>query len=196
MDIHERHCEWRVGMYRKCATEVSAQHQRQITDSLLELMQKIPYEDITVTQLCEASGVTRRIFYHLFNNKTGALYALIDHTILGLESYRPDLSRPALRSFLYWKEQKKLLDALRDNQMNGLLLERMIESVMNEGYDVRYWLKTRGWENEKDAVVFCLTGFMGLTYRWYYSNFRESPEEMAALLEKFMTTPLAGNKAP
>ena len=182
-------------MYRKCATEVSAQHQKQVTQVLLELMQKVPYEDITVTQLCEAAGITRRIFYHLFNNKTGALYALIDHVILDMESYLPDLSRQTLRAFLYWKEQKPLLDALRDNQMNGLLLERMIECVMNEGFDIRYWLKTRGWKNVKDIVVFSLTGFMGLTYRWYYSDFRESPEEMAALLEQIMTTPLAGNKA-
>lgn len=183
-------------MYRKCATEVSAQHQKQVTQVLLELMQKVPFEDITVTQLCEAAGITRRIFYHLFNNKTGALYALIDHTILDMESYRPDMSRQTLRAFLYWKEKKPLLDALRDNGMNGLLLERMIECVMNEGFDVRYWLKTHGWKNETDIVVFSLTGFMGLTYRWYYSDFRESPEEMAALLEKLMTTPLAGNKAP
>ena len=181
-------------MYRKCTTEVSAQHQKQITESLLELMQKLPFEEITVTQLCEASGVSRRVFYHLFTNKTGALYALVDHTILGMESYRPDISRQALRPFLYWKEQKKFLDALWANHMNGLLLERLIASVMDEGYDVRYWLKAGGWTNETDTLVFCLTGFMGLTYRWYCSGFRESPEEMAALLEKLMTTPLAGGK--
>lgn len=180
-------------MYRKCVTEVSVQHQTQVTRTLLELMQKIPYEDISVTALCEASGISRRVFYHLFNNKTGALYALVDHTILGMESYRPDISRQALRPFLYWREQKKLLDALRDNQMNGLLLERMIENVMSEDFEVRYWLNARGWEKGTDIVVFCLTGFMGLTYRWYYGGFRESPEEMATLLEKLMTTPLAGN---
>lgn len=178
-------------MYRKCATEISALHQKQVTQSLLELMLKMPYEDITVTALCEASGVTRRVFYHLFNNKTGALCALIDQTILGMESYRPEMSRQTLRSFLYWRDQKKLLDALRENQMNGLLMERMIENVMNEGFDVRYWLKARGWADEKDIVIFYLTGFMGLTYRWYYSGFRESPEEMAARLEKLMTSPLA-----
>ena len=177
-------------MYRKCATDISVLHQKQITQALLELMQKMPYENITVTALCEAAHLSRRVFYHLFTNKTDALYALIDHTILDMESYLPDLSRPVLRSFLYWKEQKNLLDALRDNRMNGLLLERMIENVMSEGYDVRYWLNARFGENETDVVVFYLTGFMGLCYRWYYSGFRESPEEMAALLEKLLTSPL------
>ena len=181
-------------MYRKCATEKSARHQRQVTESLLELMQKVPYEEITVTQLCQVSGIPRRIFYHLFNNKTGALYALIDQTILAFESYRPEMPQQAVRCFLYWKDQKRLLDALRENQMNGLLLERMIESVMNEDYDVRFFLKARGRENGKDIVVFWLTGFMGLVYRWYYSDFRESPEEMGALLENLMTTPLVESK--
>lgn len=181
-------------MYRKCTTEVSALHQKQVTESLLELMLKMPYEDITVTALCQASGITRRVFYHLFNNKHDALCALIDHSIQDIESYRPDMAWETLRAFLYWKDQKRLLDALRKSQMDGLLLERMIECVMNEGFDVRYWLKLRGGETEKDIVVFCLSGFMGVIFRWYYSGFRESPEEMAALVEKVMTRPLAGDE--
>ena len=177
-------------MYRKCTTEISVRHQKQITDALLELMRKKSYEDITVTELCQLSGVSRRVFYHLFTNKAGALCAMIDQAILGLESYRPDIPRETLRSFLYWKEQKALLDILQENQLTGLLLERMIECVLSEGFDIRYWLRIREWENQKDIVVYCLSGFMGLIYRWYFSGFRESPEEMAALLERLMTVPL------
>ena len=44
-------------MYRKCTTEVSAQNQRKVTAGLLELMQKMPYEEITVTRLCQSAGV-------------------------------------------------------------------------------------------------------------------------------------------
>ena len=33
---------------------------------------------------------------------------------------------------------------------------------------------------------------MGLTFRWYYGGFRESPEEMAQLLEKIIVNPIAG----
>ena len=84
-------------MYRKCATEVSVRNQHSVTAGLLELMQKIPYEDITVTQICQSAGVTRRTFYHLFSNKTDALHALIDQTILGAEGYRPDIADETLR---------------------------------------------------------------------------------------------------
>lgn len=176
-------------MYRKCVTEVSVQHQRQIEDALLELMQKVPFEDISVTQVCDLAGVSRRVFYHLFNNKTGALYALIDHTVLGIEGYRTDLKRQALRFFLYWREQKRLLDALQNNKLSGILLERMIDSVLREDYDIRYWLKAKDREDEKSIVIFHLTGIMGLVYTWYYSGFEKSPEEMAALLVRIMSDP-------
>lgn len=178
-------------MYRKCVTEVSARHQKQAADALLELMTKMPYEDITVTQLCQTAGITRRIFYHLFSGKTGALWALLDHAILQLESYSPRVQDDSLRFFLYWKENRRLLEALQANRLSGTLLERMIACVLDESYDLRYWLKKNGWaEEEKDVIIFHLTGVMGIVFRWYYSGFRESPEEMAALLKKIITKPL------
>lgn len=179
-------------MYRKCVTEVSVRHQKQTEDALLALMEKMPYEDITVTQLCQSAGITRRIFYHLFTNKADALCALIDHLLLASESYRPEVQDDILRFFLYWKENRRLLDALQENNLAGILLERLILCVLDESYDLHYWLKNNGWaEAEKDVIVFHLTGIMGLVFRWYYSGFRDTPEEMAALLKKILTNPLA-----
>lgn len=176
-------------MYRKCTTEISVRHQKQVTESLLELMGKMPYEDITVTQLCQTAGVTRRIFYHLFSNKTGALHALVDHKILDIQSYGKEIPDEMCRFFCYWKAQKAFLDALAENGMSGLLLERMINNVLTEDYDVRYWLHRHGWsEDSMEVIIFGLSGLMGLVYSWYYSGYRKSPEEMAALMEK-MTSP-------
>lgn len=173
-------------MYRKCVTERSVQHQKQVEQALLELMQRLPYEDITVTALCQSAGVTRRIFYHLFSNKADALHAMIDHTILRSESYLPG-EREAVRFFRYWKDQQPLLDVLAENQMTGLLLERMIGIILDEDYDVRNWLRPYGPEAEREVLSFALCGIMGMTYNWYYSGFRKSPEEMAALLEQLMS---------
>ena len=181
-------------MYRKCTTEISVRHQKQVEESLLELMRKMPYEDITVTQLCAASGVSRRVFYHLFNNKTGALYALVDHWILNMESYRTEIPNQPLRFFLYWKEQKMLLDALAENDLNGLLMERMIDSVMREDYDIRYWLKVDNREKGKDVLIFSLCGAMGMVFNWYYSGFQKSPEEMAGMMVRIVTNPLISSR--
>jgi len=181
-------------MYRKCVTEVSVLHQKQVEEALLQLMQKFPYEDITVTALCQTANITRRVFYHLFSSKTDALHAMIDHNLLAISEEDFDTRDDALRFFRYWHSQRKLLDALQANQLTGLLLERMIENIMREDYDLRYWLKKNGWEKELDVIIFHLTGAMGMVYRWYYSGFRESPEEMALLLKKIITNPLARNK--
>ena len=180
-------------MYRKCVTEISVRHQKQVEDSLLELMQKMPFEDISVTELCRCAGVSRRVFYHLFNSKAGALHALIDHTILQSGSHAPEIQDDILRFLLYWQDQKGLLNVLQENQLTGLLLERMIGCIMDEDYDVRNWLKSNGWEQERDVLIFYLSGTMGLIYRWYFSDFRESPEDMAALLKQILTRPLARN---
>jgi len=173
-------------MYRKCATEISVQHQKQVTDSLLELMQKNPYESITVTQLCQAAGVSRRVFYHLFSSKTDALHALIDHAILDSESHAPEIADQSVRFFRYWKEQGRLLDALLRNELTGLFLERLIWIAMNEDYDVRHWLRAENAPYGQHILIFTLSGILGLTYGWYLGGCRESPEEMAALLGRMV----------
>jgi len=174
-------------MYRKCTTEVSVQNQRKVTAGLLELMQKMPYEDITVTRLCQVSGVTRRVFYHLFSNKTGALYALIDHRVLAFESAGTDISDEVLQFFRYWREQKAFLDVLWENGMSGLLLERMIGRVLEEDFDVRYWLRNNGWaSDDKEAIIFGFTGLMGLVYSWHHTDYSQTPEEMAAVVKKML----------
>lgn len=174
-------------MYRKCVTEVSAENQRKITQSLLALMEKIPFEDITVTQLCQEAKVSRRIFYHLFSNKKGALYALVDNQILDIGRFDDGGQDDMLRFFRYWKEQRLFLDALSENGLSGLLLERMIAIVLTEDYDVRYWLERNGWPgSSEEVIIFGVSGLMGLVYSWYYSDYKKEPEEMAALVEQLL----------
>lgn len=175
-------------MYRKCTTELSARHQRLVEERLLELLAKVPFEDITITQLCREAGISRRIFYHLFSNKTGALHALMDHRILDLASYRADEPSELLRFFCYWRDQKPLLDALKENGMSGLLLERMIGSAMEENQELLQLLQRNGWSDSKEVIIFCVSGLMGLVFRWYDSGFRKPPEEMATLVDELVSS--------
>lgn len=176
-------------MYRKCVTELSAQHQRTVTESLLELMQKQSYESITVTELCRTANISRRIFYHLFTNKTDALYALIDYAILSMEGFRPDVEDDAMRFLLYWKAQEVLFDALRRNNLSNVLLERMVIIVLDEDYDIRYRLKGYDWDTGTDSIIFNLCGIMGLTYSRYNTGYQRTPEEMARQINLLVQQP-------
>lgn len=51
-------------MYRKCATERSPPKQRTSENAFFTLMEKLPYEQIMITQICEEAGISRGVFYH------------------------------------------------------------------------------------------------------------------------------------
>ena len=50
-------------MYKHCTTEESAQRQRQLEQCLLELMADTPYSAITIGQICQQAGISRKSFY-------------------------------------------------------------------------------------------------------------------------------------
>lgn len=181
-------------MYRKCVTEISVQHQKQITDALLQLLQKMPLEDITVTRLCETAGVSRRVFYHLFTGKTGVLHALVDQRLLAMAEPVPGIPDPVLAFFLYWKGQKPFLDALCANGLVCLLQERMIAGILQEEYDLIHDLHRWGWNQEKEVLVFNVSGVIGLVYNWYREGYGKRPEEMAEILRGLLTRPFVTPK--
>lgn len=178
-------------MYRKCATEHSSQNQRTLENAFLVLLGRLPYEQVTITQICEEAGISRRVFYHLFGSKQDLLYSLIDHRILDIESFRTDVSNMALRFFLYWKEQKPLLDAIREHNLWSTLMDRMIGSILREDYDVWRWLQAENPDNRQDIVMFNIGGCMALVFSWHDSEYQKSPEQMAALIADLMNKPLA-----
>ena len=69
-------------MYKMCKTEQSARRQRELELGLLEAMKTQRYEDISISELCGTLGIPRKTFYRYFDSKDGALYGMIDHTLL------------------------------------------------------------------------------------------------------------------
>ena len=68
-------------MYKICHTEESSRRQRELEAGLLEAMKNLPYEKITLTDLCRQLDIPRKSFYRYFPAKEDCLLALIDHTL-------------------------------------------------------------------------------------------------------------------
>lgn len=186
-------------MYRRCTTPKTTEQQRHFVQVLLEMLQKQPLAQITVSNLCETAGLTRNIFYRLFDSKQDVLRALIDFAITDYISYQPSGTpadwadgRGLVSYFRYWQEKKPLLDALERNGLSTLLLERSMLYVFNEDTDTLRLFRGTRPENVTEVMLYHLSGLMSLVLSWHYSGYRKSPEEMAAVTLYILDNPLIG----
>lgn len=185
-------------MYKMCKTEQSAQRQRELEEGLLDAMSSCHYEQISVSDLCDRSGIPRKAFYRYFSGKDGALYALIDHTLLQYEgiqfaqagrterSYQAELER----FFHFWQLQRKLLDALKKSNISGVLVTRAIDHAMSDvGMPVGF-LPQQDRIARRHAIMFGVCGLMSMVLDWHETGYALSPGEMAAIAAKLLTEPL------
>ena len=183
-------------MYKICRTEQSCKRQRSIEQGLLELMLRHPFEDISISDLCAHLGVPRKTFYRYFSSKEGALYALLDHTMMDFQQGEPDplLNTPGGlgsldRFFLFWYERHQLLDALNRSGLNGILVERATNFALQEKMMPRYMLS---WEPgfQSLAMSFAICGLMSMVIQWHNQKYLLSPQEMTRLAVTMLTRPL------
>lgn len=175
-------------MYKHCNTEEGAIRQRQLEQYLLELMAAQSYPQITIGQICEQAGISRKSFYRYFDSKEGCLHALLDHAIMdGSTYYLPESNNgdPNLsfycRIFEYWKMQTPLLDALERNGQSLQLLQRMVRYILVEEPE---YARLMGISDHDlmEHVVYSVGGTMGLILTWHHDGCQKTPEQMGALL--------------
>ena len=171
-------------MYKICHTEESSRRQRELEQGFLDILRSQPYIRISLTELCRQLDVPRKTFYRYFPTKEDCLLALVDHTLsdcndIALRGWdgRTALDETVQRRFFqYWLEHEVFLDAIRDNQLQYLLLERtaVIVDRMKE---------TSSFHNfARDQVEYFIAhGLMATVLRWHQFGFRSTPEEMAVV---------------
>lgn len=183
-------------MYKYCKTEQSAQRQRELEQGLLAMMEHHRFEEISVSDLCDRLNIPRKSFYRYFSSKDGALFALLDHTLMefydtgsieGLRGGTPinDLKR----FFLFWKNQKKLLNAVLYSNLGGMLVERAVSLAKQEELMPSY---VHAWEDTlKDvAMGFVVCGLMSMVLQWHREDYRIPTEQMAKAAVTMLSRPL------
>ena len=171
-------------MYKICHTEESSQRQRGLEQGLLEALGSKPYEKITLTELCSQLNIPRKTFYRYFPTKDDCLLALVDHTLsdcndIALKGWDGSTAldeQVLLRFFRYWLEHRSFLDAIQDNGLQPLLLDRttVIVDRMKERSSFGHFARDQ-------VEYFIAQGLMTTVLRWHHFGFQSSPEEMAAV---------------
>ena len=171
-------------MYKICHTEESSRRQRELEQRFLNALRSQAYDKIVLTELCRQLNVPRKTFYRYFPTKEDCLVALIDHTLsdcndIALRGWNGSTSLDEavqLRFFRYWKEHRVFLDAIRDNGLQSLLLDRttVIVDRMKERSSFGHFARDQ-------VEYFIAQGLMTTVLRWHHFGFQSSPEEMAAV---------------
>ena len=186
-------------MYKFCKTEQSVQRQRELEQGLLAMMEHHRFEEISVSDLCVRLGIPRKSFYRYFSSKDGALFALLDHTLMefydtgsieGLRGGTPinDLER----FFLFWRNHRSLMDAVLRSNLGGMLVERAVSLAKQEELMPGY---VRDWEDTmKDvAMSFVVCGLMSMVLQWHREGYKIPTEQMAKMAVKMLSRPLIPN---
>ena len=182
-------------MYKLCKTEQSAARQRELELGLLKIMQIKRYEDITISELCDRMQVPRKSFYRYFSSKDGALFALLDHTMLefyeaGFRSKQGGTPLGDLENFfIFWYERKTLLDALERSQLSGILVERATALALRERLMPN---RIQSWPVDLQGVAlsFAICGLLSMVIQWHQQGYRISPAEMTRTATALLTQPL------
>lgn len=187
-------------MYKICKTDQSLARQRHIELELLSMLTEIPFDEISVSDLCNRMDIPRKAFYRYFSSKEGALFALIDHTLLefyadGLRVGGGGAVGDLENFFLFWHSHRRLLDALDKSHLAGMLIERATLLSQKEKLMPRKILAMDS-ELQGIAMTFSISGLMAMVFQWYHQGFKITPQEITKIALDMLTRPLVQSPQP
>ena len=114
--------------------------QRQIAEAMMRLIREKPYQQITVSELCKAAGISRQTFYSLFTSREN----VVVFTLQAQYCYAPRLSEEAPEDVCglkqlcrgygeYFLRNRSLLETLVSNHIDYLLYDSLADALESCG---------------------------------------------------------------
>jgi AcrR family transcriptional regulator len=162
---------------------IAERSKKWLCNAMLELLQEKPYNNITITELCNKAGLVRKTFYRHFISKESVIVAVIDLMFGEFNEYIHDqkigpLQMP-LAYFRYWEQHKFFLHILIENQLFSLLNDQYV--LYLEAMDPIIGSKEADQSDlERDYMrTMVAGGLWSMLKKWVVRGCTESPEEMA-----------------
>lgn len=151
--------------------------------ALRELMETIPFEKITVAQICEKHGMSRKSFYYHFKDKYDLVAWIFDTecvTLLKDRSFTSEQFFSTLCGYLYENRSfyRKVLKIQGQNSFSDHLEEFISPLIQNR---LKFIF---GQDKVSSICVDLLTdGFVCSIKRWLLNNDCLPPDEFVSILE-------------
>lgn len=153
-----------------------------ISESLLILMQSIPYSDISICQIAEKAGVNRSTYYRHFTSKESIIKYYYQNLLSEFRQYYLELKTTVKLEhylecmFSFFLNHKKYLLLLHQHKLSYLLLDSL---------NVTFTENIRNKESENlFSIYYHVGGIFNNFNLWFDFKMEQTPEKMAKISMK------------
>lgn len=179
-------------MGRKKEEHDTALVKNYISTALLLLMEQHDYQSITITDIAKKAGVSRMTYYRTYSSKEDILVQYFDDiasNFLSEIKSRPNITlyQLAVQFFTFFHKYANLIPALRKANLLELVFRNFTENLKIFYTDLlgRQDLTT----TENYHLNFSAGGLSVALVLWSENGYKETPEELAQIITRFMTPP-------
>lgn len=162
-----------------------------IFDSFLTLIEGRPVSDVSVSEISEKAGVSRKTFYKYYSDQFALLKAMQEDLAVGFEEQIKNLPpnifdiMPAL--IVFAGQHKVLIRAVFENRGKGNFIDQTIAHLYQLYHEE--WEAANPQSSKKDVeflFYFVASGLAGIIQLWLFENPEMSEEEVTQKAETFL----------
>ena len=163
-----------------------------ISLALYALMQKMPYEEISVKEICDRAGVSRMSFYRYYSNKDDIFVDYCDDRFEEFYNTMKDVENLSLRQFTlemfkFVRKYARPIEVLFKANKDFLLLDQLSGYAKYVVSNLKSdFLITQ--KNNPTFPYFLAGGLFNVFVYWINNGTKYSPEEMNDMLYSIIPT--------
>lgn len=174
-------------MYHKHTNKTAVHSQHMVVQALFRLMKHKPFQQISVTEICEEAALGRKTFYRNFDQKEDVVEFWLD---ILCAQYREELfsvpqGQMLSRHCAFLKTHKDTLVVLYNNGLHPMT-ERKFSVFLQDAMPL--W-STDPVEQEYRSQ-YILAGIEAVIRLWFTRGFPESIEQIADIVDRSMDRPV------
>ena len=164
---------------------------KQITGALLSLMEKYPYEEISVKQIVLETDLVRKTFYRNFKSKDDVLRSHIRTILRDYFDIVNNAKGDVLTTvFEFADKNKKLLKLLDKNDMMYYVLQGMNEFILSvkseQNPKLNPFSKLFAGLDSDYLITLNIGGIWNVISLWVRRGMKDDPEKVKAAIKQYL----------
>ncbi len=187
LQIHGNRDRLGENYMNKMNYRIALQSRTMLMDGLIKLMETYDFSMITVTQICQEAGLSRRTFYRLYNTREDVLDEYMStlaedfiHMVADVSPHH--YTEVAAVYFEFWKQHGNFLNLLKKNKMLEIIYRLSGEIAPVIFQKVKPDMKLDDLTLSY-SLSYSLGGLNGMLIRWVEEGMRLSSEQIKSILE-------------